>query len=111
MEQPDSSEEVMKGDINLKTLNGGKAVTRRHAELVKSIEGKNDMNTANKKGNAKNKKTSASEQPSMVSLSHLDLPLCSLLGAISWPRHDPTMPSSWRDCCKDHLGCGLLEVT
>lgn len=65
MEQPDSSEEVMKGDINLKTLNGGKAVTRRHAELVKSIEGKNDMNTANKKGNAKNKKTSASEQPSM----------------------------------------------
>lgn len=65
MEQPDSNEEVMRGDINLKTLKGGKTVTRRNAELVKSTEGKNDMNSANKKGSAKNKKNSNAEQPSM----------------------------------------------
>lgn len=66
MEQPDNNEEVIKGDINLRSLNVGKLVTRRHAELVKSTEGKSDTNTTNKKGGAKNKKAAATEQSSMV---------------------------------------------
>ena len=66
MEQPENNDEVMKGDINIKNLHVGKPVTRRHAELVKSIEGKNDSNTTAKKGSSKNKKASMVEQPPMV---------------------------------------------
>jgi len=43
-------------------------VTRRHAELVKSTEGKNDNNATAKKGGSKNKKASMVEPPSMVRL-------------------------------------------
>lgn len=68
MEQPENNDEVIKGDINLKNLHLGRTVTRRHAELVKSTEGKNDSNTTTKKGGAKNKKASMVEQPSMVRL-------------------------------------------
>jgi len=66
MEQPENNDEVMKGDINIKSLHVGKTVTRRHAELVKSTEGKNDSNATTKKGSSKNKKASMVEAPSMV---------------------------------------------
>lgn len=65
MEQPENKEEVIKGDIDLQSLHLGKTVHRRCAELVKTADGKNDGNTANKKGNAKNRK-SAVEQSAMV---------------------------------------------
>lgn len=68
MEQPENNDEVIKGDINIKNLHVGKAVTRRHAELVKSTEGKNDNNATAKKGGSKNKKASMVEAPSMVRL-------------------------------------------
>lgn len=64
MEQPENNDEVTKGDLNIKTLHVGKTVTRRHAELVKSTEGKND--TTAKKGGSKNKKAATMEPPSMV---------------------------------------------
>ena len=54
MEQLENNEEVMKGDVNIKRL--GKAVIRRHAELVKSSDGKNENSSAAKKGNTKNRK-------------------------------------------------------
>ena len=66
MEQPENNDEVIKGDINIKNLHVGKTVTRRHAELVKSTEGKNDGNTTAKKGSSKNKKAPIVEPPSMV---------------------------------------------
>ena len=65
MEQPKNNDEVIKGDINLKHLNMGKTVTRRHAELVKTNDGKNDSNTTAKKGGSKTKKLTV-EQPAMV---------------------------------------------
>lgn len=65
MEQPENNDEVIKGDINLKYLHVGKTVTRRHAELVKANDGKNDGNATAKKGSSKNKK-SVVEQPAMV---------------------------------------------
>ena len=65
MEQPENKEEVIKGDIDLQSLHLGKTVHRRCAELVKTADGKNDGNTANKKGNTKNRK-SAVEQSAMV---------------------------------------------
>ena len=65
MEQPENNDEVIKGDINLKYVNMGKTVTRRHAELVKTNDGKNDSNTTAKKGGSKTKKTTV-EQPAMV---------------------------------------------
>lgn len=68
MEQPENNDEVIKGDINIKNLHVGKTVTRRHAELVKSTEGKNDSNVTAKKGGSKNKKASMVEPPSMVRL-------------------------------------------
>ena len=66
MEQPENNDELIKGDINIKNLHVGKTVTRRHAELVKSTEGKNDSNTTTKKGSSKNKKAPMVEQPPMV---------------------------------------------
>ena len=65
MEQPENKEEVIQGDIDLQSLHLGKTVHRRCAELVKTADGKNDGNTANKKGNTKNRK-SAVEQSAMV---------------------------------------------
>ena len=65
MEQPENNDEVVKGDVNLKYLNMGKTVTRRHAELVKTNDGKNDTNTTAKKGGSKTKKSTV-EQPAMV---------------------------------------------
>ena len=65
MEQPENKEEVIQGDIDLQSLHLGKTVHRRCAELVKTADGKNDGNTANKKGNTKNRK-SAVEQSTMV---------------------------------------------
>ena len=70
MEQPENKEEVIKGDIDLQSLHLGKTVHRRCAELVKTADGKNDGNTANKKGNTKNRK-SVVEQPAMVSNNNL----------------------------------------
>ena len=66
MEQPENNDEVIKGDINIKNLHVGKTVTRRHAELVKSTEGKNDSNTTTKKGGSKNKKAPMVEPAAMV---------------------------------------------
>lgn len=66
MEQPESNDEMIKGDINLKYLHVGKTVTRRHAELVKTNDGKNDSNVAAKKGTSKNRKSTV-EQSAMVS--------------------------------------------
>lgn len=63
MEQPENNDEVIKGDINLKYLNMGK--TRRHSELLKTNDGKNDSNTTAKKGGSKTKKLTV-EQPAMV---------------------------------------------
>ena len=65
LEQPENKEEVIQGDIDLQSLHLGKTVHRRCAELVKTADGKNDGNTANKKGNTKNRK-SAVEQSAMV---------------------------------------------
>ena len=65
LEQPENKEEVIQGDIDLQSLHLGKTVHRRCAELVKIADGKNDGNTANKKGNTKNRK-SAVEQSAMV---------------------------------------------
>lgn len=65
MEQPENNDEMVKGDVNLKLLHSGKTVTRRHAELVKTNDGKNDSNAATKKGSSKNKKSTV-EQPAMV---------------------------------------------
>lgn len=65
MEQPENNDEVIKGDINIKNLHVGKTVTRRHAELVKSTEGKNDSNTTAKKGGSKNKKAPMVEPAAM----------------------------------------------
>ena len=65
MEQPESNDEVMQGDINLQYLHVGKTVHKRSAELVKTNDGKNDNNAAAKKGSGKNKKSTA-EQPAMV---------------------------------------------
>lgn len=64
MEQPESNDEMIKGDINLKYLHVGKTVTRRHAELVKTNDGKNDSNVAAKKGTSKNRKSTV-EQSAM----------------------------------------------
>lgn len=111
MEQPDSNEEVMRGDINLKTLKGGKTVTRRNAELVKSTEGKNDMNSANKKGSAKNKKNSNAEQPSMVRLSYLHIPLWFLRVLNCGQGINLQCSPAGKICGKEHSGSGLLEVT
>ena len=70
MEQPENKEEIIKGDIDLQSLHLGKTVHRRCAELVKTADGKNDGNTANKKGNTKNRK-SAVEQSAMVRKSNV----------------------------------------
>ena len=70
MEQPENKEEIIKGDIDLQSLHLGKTVHRRCAELVKTADGKNDGNTANKKGNTKNRK-SVVEQPAMVSKNNV----------------------------------------
>ena len=70
MEQPENKEEIIKGDIDLQSLHLGKTVHRRCAELVKTADGKIDGNTANKKGNTKNRK-SAVEQPAMVSKNNV----------------------------------------
>jgi len=64
MEQPENNDEVIKGDLNLKYPATGKVITRRHAELVKTNDGKNDNNTTAKKGGSKNRKTMV-EQPGM----------------------------------------------
>ena len=111
MEQPDSNEEVMRGDINLKTLKGGKTVTRRNAELVKSTEGKNDMNSANKKGSAKNKKNSNAEQPSMVRLSYLHIPLWFFRVLNCGQGINLQCSPGGKICGKEHSGSGLLEIT
>ena len=70
MEQPENKEEVIQGDIDLQSLHLGKTVHRRCAELVKTADGKNDGNTANKKGNTKNRK-SVVEQSAMVSTNNV----------------------------------------
>lgn len=70
MEQPENKEEFLKGDIDLQSLHLGKTVHRRCAELVKTADGKNDGNTANKKGNTKNRKSVAEQSP-MVSNNNL----------------------------------------
>ncbi|KAK2556549.1 Phosphoinositide 3-kinase regulatory subunit 4 [Acropora cervicornis] len=69
MEQPENNDEVIKGDLNLKYPATGKVITRRHAELVKTNDGKNDNNTTAKKGGSKNRKTMV-EQPGMNSEWH-----------------------------------------
>lgn len=70
MEQPENKGEFIEGDIDLQSLHVGKTVHRRCAELVKTADGKNDGNTANKKGNTKNRK-SVVEQSPMVSNNNL----------------------------------------
>ena len=62
MEKPGNNDEVIKGDLKLKYPATGKVITRRHAELVKTNDGKNDNNTTAKKGGSKNRKTMV-EQP------------------------------------------------
>lgn len=66
MEQPENNDEVIKGDLNLKYPATGKVITRRHAELVRTNDGKNDGNATAKKGGSKNRKSMV-EQPGMVS--------------------------------------------
>ncbi|XP_044166788.1 LOW QUALITY PROTEIN: phosphoinositide 3-kinase regulatory subunit 4-like [Acropora millepora] len=69
MEQPENNDEVIKGDLNLKYPATGKVITRRHAELVKTNDGKNDNNTTAKKRGSKNRKTMV-EQSGMNSEWH-----------------------------------------
>lgn len=69
IEQRENNDEVTKGDVNLKYFTTGKVVTRRHAELVKTNDGKNDSNTSAKKAGSKNRK-SVVEQSAMNSEWH-----------------------------------------
>lgn len=57
------SDEILEGEMDLKVH--GKPVLRRHADLIKTNDGKVESG-GNKKGNTKNKKQLAEQQMVMV---------------------------------------------